>query len=275
MPAAGGGRPRRLLLLGGLGALALAGAVLGGILLASRGGDDNAGACVEGAPGVEAFPPTTGAVNALPVAWGRYGRPVAQHQLVHNLSHGGVAVQYGPEVPAATIAEIRAWYLADPDGIVLAPHESLDDLVVMTAWGRLEVCRGFDEAAFSSFRDAFRFHGPEQVSPEAMRPGAGGKPVGLLEGLALAPRPFVRTLAITFLLGDDAVLNVEVEDERGRPVRVLGPAALQRAGAVRMTWDRRDDRGRVVPAGVYLVRVEAATGSDTATASARAEAGRL
>jgi hypothetical protein len=41
-----------------------------------------------------------------------------------------------------------------------------------------------------------------------------------------------------------------------------------------MTWDRRDDRGRVVPAGAYVVRVEAATEDETATASARAEAGR-
>ena len=108
-----------------------------------------------------------------------------------------------------------------------------------------------------------------------MRPGVGGRPVALLEGLALTPEPFARELTISFSLGHDAVLNVEVEDDRGRPVRVLGPGALQGAGPVRMTWDRRDDRGRVVPAGAYVVRVEAATESETATASASAEAGRL
>jgi hypothetical protein len=271
MPAAGGGRPRRLLVLAVVGALALA--AVGGIVLAR--GDGGAGNCIAGVSGAETAPPAIGAVEAQPVAWGRYERPVDQRRLLHNLSHGGVGVQYGPEVPVGVVAEIRSWYLRDPDGLVLAPLGSLGDRVALTGWGRLETCRGFDETAFSSFRDEVRFHGPELVSREAMRPGVGGRPVTLLGGLAVAPEPFARELAISFSLGHDAVLTVEVQDDRGRPVRILGPGALQPAGAVRMTWDRRDDRGRVVPAGGYVVRVEAATEGETATASARAEASRL
>jgi hypothetical protein len=266
------GRRRRLLVLAAVGALALAGAALGGVVLGR--GDGGAGDCIAGARSAGTIPPTTGAVDAQPVAWGRYERPVDQRRLLHNLSHGGVGVQYGPDVPAATVAEFRSWYLADPDGLVLAPLGSLADQIALTAWGRLETCRGFDESVFSSFRDEHRFHGPEQVSWQAMRPGVGGRPVALVGGLAVAPEPFARTLAISFSLGHDAVLNIEVEDDRGRPVRILGPGALQPAGTVRMTWDRRDDRGRIVPAGAYIVRVEAATEDETATASARAEAGR-
>jgi hypothetical protein len=82
--------------------------------------------------------------------------------------------------------------------------------------------RGLDEPAFSSFRDELRFHAPGPVSREAMRPGVGGRPVALLGGLAVAPEPFARELAISLSLGHDAVLDVVVEDDRGRPVRILG-----------------------------------------------------
>jgi hypothetical protein len=200
--------------------LALAGAALGGVVPARGEGD--AGDCIAGEPGGETTPPPTGAVEAQPVAWGRYERPVDQRRLLHNLSHGGVGVQYGPEVPAVTVAEIRAWYLADPDGMVLAPLGSLGDRIALTAWGRLERSAGFDEPAFSSFRDELRFHAPGPVSREAMRPGVGGRPVALLGGLAVAPEPFARELAISLSLGHDAVLDVVVEDDRGRPVRILG-----------------------------------------------------
>jgi hypothetical protein len=288
MAGRGAGRGRRLLVLAALGALALAGAVAGVVLLTGRDATDEEAACtVEDYPAEdvghaggtlresETFPLTSGSAAAEPLPWGRYERPVDQRRAVHNLYHGGVVVQYGPEVSAATAQRIRAWYQSDPDGLVLAPLTGLGGRVALTAWGELGMCRVFDEPAFSSFRDRFRFMGPERIAREAMRPGVGGAPVGLLEGLTLTPRPFVRTLTIAVSLGKDAVLNVEVEDDRGRIVRVLGPAALQTAGPVRMTWDRRDDRGRIVPAGAYVVRVEAATGSETATASASAEAGRL
>ena len=36
-----------------------------------------------------------------PIVWGVYDEPVEQIKVVHNLEHGGVIVQYGPEVPAA------------------------------------------------------------------------------------------------------------------------------------------------------------------------------
>ena len=37
-----------------------------------------------------------------PIVWGVYDEPVEEIKVVHNLEHGGVIVQYGPEVSAQT-----------------------------------------------------------------------------------------------------------------------------------------------------------------------------
>ena len=43
-------------------------------------------------------PPTSGPHYAIPVVYGMYDEPVNQAQLVHNLEHGAIAVQYGDDV---------------------------------------------------------------------------------------------------------------------------------------------------------------------------------
>jgi hypothetical protein len=82
-------------------------------------------------------------------------------------------VQYGKDVPQETVAEIRAWYEADPAGLLVAPlrGNALPDKVALTAWTQLAICPGFDAAAFDSFRDQYRFKGPERIPVEGMQPG--------------------------------------------------------------------------------------------------------
>ena len=122
------------------------------------------------------FPPTSGPSSDTPLVWGAYEEPVAQFRVVHNLLHGGVAVQYGAEVPDETVERLRAWYAADPDGVVLAPLPALDDRIALTAWTQLATCAAFVERQFTSFRGRHRFNGPERPPRESLRPPAAARP---------------------------------------------------------------------------------------------------
>jgi hypothetical protein len=136
------------------------------------------------------FPPTSGPHDAQWVIWNVYDNPVPQINLVHNLEHGGIAVQYGDKVPKATVDQIVAWYSDDPNAIVVAPRPGLGNRIALTAWtadydgdptnpdaritdseGRLAMCTTFDEDAFSNFRDDFRYQGVERFEPEQLQPG--------------------------------------------------------------------------------------------------------
>jgi carboxypeptidase T len=97
-----------------------------------------------------------------------------------------------------------------------------------------------------------------QPAPAAVGPAAA-------TGLELAapwPNP-VRTLArLGFSLPRAGTLDLVVHDLQGRRVRTLagGPRA---AGRYTMGWDLRDDGGRRVAPGLYLVRLSGEAGSCT------------
>jgi hypothetical protein len=128
-------------------------------------------------------PPTSGPHYEVPAVWGSYTEPVNQAQLVHNLEHGGVAIQYGPGVPAATVAELQAFVQDNPRGTVLAPYDPLGDQIALGAWvtesasdpdngtGYLAKCTGFDRDAFQAFLDAYQFQGPERFPADSLLPG--------------------------------------------------------------------------------------------------------
>jgi hypothetical protein len=120
----------------------------------------------------KSFPPTSGPHNVQPAIWNIYDEPIEQFILVHNLEHGGIVVQYGDEVPAETVAQIRDWYArGDRNGIVVATLPELKDKVALTAWTQLATCPGFDEKAFDKFVELHRYKGPERVPTSALEPG--------------------------------------------------------------------------------------------------------
>ncbi|MGH3006079.1 MAG: DUF3105 domain-containing protein [Gaiellaceae bacterium] len=197
-------RRTRLLFLG-LGAAILVAAAVVGVTMVAAGGD---GGGVEAsevcdvedlAPmgrahvqeleeGFEynSIPATSGPHYAQPrgpAIWNVYTDPVRQESLVHNLEHGGVVIQYGSEVPQATVAQIVDWYQDDPRGLLVAPllpelaeqEPALDGRIAVTAWTHLMTCDTFDEDAFDDFVDEFR--GPQGDAPEkfpldALQPGS-------------------------------------------------------------------------------------------------------
>jgi hypothetical protein len=127
-------------------------------------------------------PPTSGAHYVESAIFGDYTEPVNQAQLVHNLEHGGVFIQYGSEVPEETVADLRSFYDRNKNGTVLAPLPELGETIAVGAWvvpdynkaeafGYLAKCTAFDEQAFATFLDEFQFNGPERFSPDLLAPG--------------------------------------------------------------------------------------------------------
>lgn len=128
-------------------------------------------------------PPTSGPHYEIPVVYGIYDEPVYQAQLVHNLEHGAIAVQYGEDVPQATIDELKSFTQDHTRGTVLAPYPALGDKIALGAWvvpdpskpdegtAYLAKCTAFDEAAFSAFFSAYQFQGPERFPPDSLLPG--------------------------------------------------------------------------------------------------------
>jgi hypothetical protein len=136
---------------------------------------------IELKPRYNSFPPTSGTHYYLPAKFNLYTFALPQLVVVHNLEHGGVAVQYGSKVPKATVAKIKAWYLRDTNGLLVAPLPALGKKIALTAWnappyqgskpdpghGYVATCSRFDAASFTAFVKAHRYKGGERF-PKAV-----------------------------------------------------------------------------------------------------------
>ena len=91
---------------------------------------------------------------------------------------------------------------------------------------------------------------PATPAPSAPIPGLS------VAGLNVTPTPVMKSASVTFGLSLPANARVLVTTPSGSVVRVLANGQ-ESAGPVIMTWDRRDDNGRRVKAGTYIVTVEA------------------
>ncbi len=103
-------------------------------------------------------PPTSGRHFVTAVVWGVYGQPVSEYQLVTNLARGGIAIQWGTDVPAAEVKRVESFIQRSGTAMVGAPNALLGDKIAFTAWTHLATCTRFDIPAARLFRDTFRFH---------------------------------------------------------------------------------------------------------------------
>jgi hypothetical protein len=127
------------------------------------------------------FPPTSGPHHGQWVIWGQYEEPIQLASAVHNLEHGGIVMYHGRDVPDDQVQELIDFYRSNPNAMLLSPLPSLGDKIALTAWyvpdleqpgqGILAECTRVDRDAFESFRDAYRFMGPERFEPEDLVPG--------------------------------------------------------------------------------------------------------
>ncbi len=136
-------------------------------------------------------PPSNGQHNPAWAVWGFYTRPVNPRLVVHNEEHGGVILWWGTQVPAATVAELRAFYNEKTDGSFGTPYPNFGSKIAITAWtghpalyqrngyygeGHIAVCTRYDaatKAAFEDFRDAYIGQGPQGISLALDNPGMG------------------------------------------------------------------------------------------------------
>jgi hypothetical protein len=94
---------------------------------------------------------------------------------------------------------------------------------------------------------------PTDVPPPDVTEGSGPLVFRLH---ANAPNPFANTTAIAFSLAHEVDVDMRVYDLAGRVVRTvleqqLGPGRHQ------VMWDGRDDAGRRVSHGIYMLRLRA------------------
>ncbi|MFN0149265.1 MAG: FlgD immunoglobulin-like domain containing protein [bacterium] len=94
------------------------------------------------------------------------------------------------------------------------------------------------------------------ASPTGVEPAAGAGVIASLELGAPAPNPSRDAVRVGLALARDARVDAAVHDASGRRVRQLAARDLAR-GAHTLAWDRADDSGTRVAAGVYFLRVEA------------------
>ncbi|HPF36109.1 MAG TPA: FlgD immunoglobulin-like domain containing protein, partial [Candidatus Krumholzibacteria bacterium] len=86
--------------------------------------------------------------------------------------------------------------------------------------------------------------------------------------LPASPNPFNPSTRLRFRLERPAAVELQVFDARGRQVRRFPPQTYA-PGEHAAVWDGRDDAGRALGSGVFLVRMTARTdaGETTSTGS--------
>lgn len=136
-------------------------------------------------------PPSNGQHYPYWAVWGFYTTAVNPRRVVHNEEHGGVILWWGPKVPKSTVSKLAALYNESPVGMFGTPFSELGSKVAISAWtgnpatyqrngdfgkGHLAICPKYTpaaEAAFVTFRDTFRGHGPEGIPLSSDEPGDG------------------------------------------------------------------------------------------------------
>jgi len=70
---------------------------------------------------------------------------------VHNLEHGGVALQYNCPRPCPDLVRELAAFARRHDGVLVAPYPWMDARIALSAWGWIETLDRFDESRILAF----------------------------------------------------------------------------------------------------------------------------
>jgi hypothetical protein len=105
-------------------------------------------------------PPTSGPHFGFTLATGVYDTEIPDGFTVHALEHGHIAIQYAPDVTPPTVAALISLAKRHSAELILAPYQRLEHGIALTAWGRIDLLDGFDEARIERFVETFqgRYH---------------------------------------------------------------------------------------------------------------------
>ena len=104
-----------------------------------------------------------------------------------------------------------------------------------------------------------RWYHIDTPAAPASKPAVADGPPGLAPN---APNPFNANTLIPYRLDADGPVRLEIYNLLGQPVRTL-VNQYQDAGFYKVRWDARDQRGALVSAGMYLVRLHYPGGVQT------------
>jgi len=108
------------------------------------------------------FPATSGPHYVQPKPWGAYSYEIDQETLVHNLEHGGVVIQYNPELLKVNPGKLETIQAQFPNKTVVAPNSKLKVALALTSWRRLYTLDTFDEPRIVDFIKQYKNHSPER-----------------------------------------------------------------------------------------------------------------
>lgn len=114
-------------------------------------------------PAYNSLPPTSGWHYEETSKWGIFDIPIADEIQVHNLEHGGIMVQYKPNLDTSAIEALKKIVSAYKSDVILAPYPNLDKNIALTAWGRIDKFDAPDEKRIIRFINAFKDKGPEHI----------------------------------------------------------------------------------------------------------------
>jgi hypothetical protein len=102
------------------------------------------------------LPPTSGPHYPFAPAVGVYADALPNGLLVHALEHGHIDILYAQNTPAATIKALTDLARRYPADVLLAPYPALPHSIALTAWSRIEIQDGLDQARAVAFIEALR-----------------------------------------------------------------------------------------------------------------------
>jgi hypothetical protein len=121
-------------------------------------------------------PPTSGPHwnigGEAPTPWGIYKEQIPDEAQIHNLEHGGVAIQYNCRDCPELVQQIEDFYnrwtpehrlvlFQGSTKIIVGPYYTMPTRVALTAWGRIDTMESWDEERAIKFIEAWRNKGPE------------------------------------------------------------------------------------------------------------------